>query len=40
MATLAERFNASFDSGERSRLTGFYGFILFLHIAGWGALLT
>ncbi|HLQ62527.1 MAG TPA: HoxN/HupN/NixA family nickel/cobalt transporter [Candidatus Acidoferrales bacterium] len=30
----------AFDSGERRRLAGFFGFIVLIHVAGWGALLT
>jgi high-affinity nickel-transport protein len=30
----------SFDSGERTRLAGFYGAVVFLHLAGWGLLLA
>jgi high-affinity nickel-transport protein len=30
----------SFDEGERTRLTGFYGAVVVLHLAGWGLLLA
>jgi nickel/cobalt transporter (NiCoT) family protein len=40
MAQLIQATRQAFDRGERRRLGGFFGVILLLHVAGWGALLT
>ncbi len=39
MATWVETLNRTFDPGEKRRLGGFYGAILFLHLLGFGLLL-
>src|SRR3981081_690122 len=40
MAVLAKSFGRAFDPGERARLGGFFGAVVLIHLAGWGALLT
>ena len=40
MALGLDRFAQAFDPHERRRLAWFYGAILLIHVAGWGALLT
>jgi high-affinity nickel-transport protein len=39
MAFVTALLRQSFDRGERSRLTGFFGVVGLLHVAGWGLLL-
>src|SRR5215831_12869589 len=40
MAPLLQTARQAFDRAERRRLGGLYGFVLLLHVAGWGALLA
>jgi high-affinity nickel-transport protein len=40
VAAIGQSIGEAFDSGERVRLGGFFGAVVLLHIAGWGALLT
>jgi nickel/cobalt transporter (NiCoT) family protein len=40
MAWVGALLGGSFDRGERTRLTAFFGGVGLLHIAGWGLLLT
>ncbi|HZQ50180.1 MAG TPA: HoxN/HupN/NixA family nickel/cobalt transporter [Candidatus Dormibacteraeota bacterium] len=37
---MGQRLAAVFDEGQRRRLAGFAGAVAFLHVAGWGLLLT
>ncbi len=40
MGSVRAFVDRTFDAGERRRLTGFFGFVALLHVAGWGLLLT
>jgi high-affinity nickel-transport protein len=40
MAAIGQTLGRAFDPGERVRLGGFYGAVAFIHLVGWGALLT
>jgi nickel/cobalt transporter (NiCoT) family protein len=40
MALLPQAFTQTFDRGERLRLVLFYGAIAFIHLLGWGLLLS
>src|ERR1700686_5642884 len=39
MASMAALVRQSFDQGERSRLSAFFGGVGLLHVAGWGLLI-
>jgi high-affinity nickel-transport protein len=40
VGTIVKAVTQRFDAGERTRLAGFYGLIVLMHVAGWGMLLA